>query len=252
MFAQMLEGIKEEAVGFFFNGEIQVAEPQEQVTLDPSAARLLPSSKPLLGRVVPAEQPAVFVARDRRRGRLRPTGPRAGARAGHRPGPGAQRRGVQRRSADRQWPGGRSSGRAAVSVNGGRTHAGTGPGGRDGGTVSQRTVLLRVGQEVQAVPRSTGRPLGDPSRGHETREPPVGATGNGPLRPPLYRPSTNVATVDAPGPLTASHRRRTVTPPGQSRRSRRPRCVRDAVPARATSRPATARRPPPRCCRAAR
>jgi preprotein translocase subunit SecA len=50
MFAQMLEGIKEEAVGFFFNGEIHIAEPEEEpVALDTSKARLLPQSKPVLG-----------------------------------------------------------------------------------------------------------------------------------------------------------------------------------------------------------
>jgi preprotein translocase subunit SecA len=48
MFAQMLEGIKEEAVGFLFKVEIQLTEQEEQpVTVDPGAARLLPSPKPV-------------------------------------------------------------------------------------------------------------------------------------------------------------------------------------------------------------
>jgi len=49
MFAQMLEGIKEEAVGFFFKVNIQIVEPEpeQDVVLDPTAARLLPEAKPV-------------------------------------------------------------------------------------------------------------------------------------------------------------------------------------------------------------
>jgi preprotein translocase subunit SecA len=49
MFSQMLDGIKEEVVGFIFNLEVQVEEaPQEQApVVDPSAARLLPTTTPL-------------------------------------------------------------------------------------------------------------------------------------------------------------------------------------------------------------
>ena len=48
MFAQMLDGIKEEAVGFFYKVNIQIVEPEpEQVVVDPSAARLLPQAKPV-------------------------------------------------------------------------------------------------------------------------------------------------------------------------------------------------------------
>ncbi len=48
MFGQMLEGIKEEAVGFLYKVDIQIAEPEpQQVALDPTAARLLPTPKPV-------------------------------------------------------------------------------------------------------------------------------------------------------------------------------------------------------------
>jgi preprotein translocase subunit SecA len=43
MFSQMMEGIKEEAVGFLFNLEVQVEE-QQAVTVDPSRAIPLPSA----------------------------------------------------------------------------------------------------------------------------------------------------------------------------------------------------------------
>ena len=42
MFSQMMEGIKEEAVGFLFNLEVQVEE-QPTITVDPSKAVPLPT-----------------------------------------------------------------------------------------------------------------------------------------------------------------------------------------------------------------
>src|SRR6185369_15393545 len=46
MFAQMLDGIKEEVVGFLFNLEVQVEEaPPPAPVVDASAARLLPASQ---------------------------------------------------------------------------------------------------------------------------------------------------------------------------------------------------------------
>jgi preprotein translocase subunit SecA len=47
MFAQMLEGIKEEVVGFLFNLEVQVEEPAPAPVINTSAARLLPAPKPV-------------------------------------------------------------------------------------------------------------------------------------------------------------------------------------------------------------
>ena len=48
MFSQMLEGIKEEAVGFLYNLEVQVEEPEPPARcIDPTAARLLPTPKPV-------------------------------------------------------------------------------------------------------------------------------------------------------------------------------------------------------------
>src|SRR6185295_3831576 len=44
MFNQMMEGIKEEAVGFLFNLEVQVEEAPT-VTVDPSQARELPTTE---------------------------------------------------------------------------------------------------------------------------------------------------------------------------------------------------------------
>jgi preprotein translocase subunit SecA len=45
MFAQMLDGIKEEVVGFLFNLEVQVEEATPAPMVDASAARLLPTSQ---------------------------------------------------------------------------------------------------------------------------------------------------------------------------------------------------------------
>ncbi len=45
MFAQMLDGIKEEVVGFLFNLEVQVEEAAPPPVVDTSAARLLPSAE---------------------------------------------------------------------------------------------------------------------------------------------------------------------------------------------------------------
>ena len=48
MFSQMLEGIKEEVVGFLFNMEVQVEEaPPAPPVIDTQAARLLPETKPV-------------------------------------------------------------------------------------------------------------------------------------------------------------------------------------------------------------
>jgi preprotein translocase subunit SecA len=48
MFSQMLDGIKEEVVGFLFNLEVQVEEaPAPPPVIDTQAARLLPSTKPV-------------------------------------------------------------------------------------------------------------------------------------------------------------------------------------------------------------
>jgi preprotein translocase subunit SecA len=49
MFSQMLEGIKEEVVGFLFNLEVRVEEAPPPPAIDPSAARLLsaPTPKPI-------------------------------------------------------------------------------------------------------------------------------------------------------------------------------------------------------------
>jgi preprotein translocase subunit SecA len=57
MFAQMLEGIKEEAVGFLYNLEVQVEQAPAPV-IDPSAARLLPSPKPVEIRAKGLGQPS--------------------------------------------------------------------------------------------------------------------------------------------------------------------------------------------------
>jgi preprotein translocase subunit SecA len=82
MFQQMLDGIKEEAVGFLFNLEVQVEEPE--VTLDEKPVEI--HAKGLGGQRLPA-QPAVLGAHDRRRGRVRRGRGRAAGRrasAGHR------------------------------------------------------------------------------------------------------------------------------------------------------------------------
>ena len=48
MFSQMLDGIKEEVVGFLFNMEVQVEEaPPAPPVIDTQAARLLPETRPV-------------------------------------------------------------------------------------------------------------------------------------------------------------------------------------------------------------
>ena len=120
MFNQMMEGIKEEAVGFLFNLEVQVEE-QPTVTVDPSkavaAARLAtaaprraagrgPRQGP--GRRPPPAEPAVHRAGDRRRGRRRRAGdPAAVARRPWASAPAARRSRPARRTraASRRAPG---------------------------------------------------------------------------------------------------------------------------------------------------
>jgi preprotein translocase subunit SecA len=59
MFAAMLEGLKEESVGFLFNLQVEVAEPQpEGVSVDPGLrspmGALLPTEEPVNGNGAPA------------------------------------------------------------------------------------------------------------------------------------------------------------------------------------------------------
>ena len=155
MFNQMMEGIKEEAVGFLFNLEVQVEE-QPTVKVDPSQAVPLPGAstteseqqvevraKGLGGRAPPGE-PAVHRPDHRRRGGRRlPGHPAAGG-----PGPGYRRR---------RLPG---PGRPGPLQREPPQRQRREPPARPGGVerpVAQRAVLLRLGQEVQALPRRPGR-----------------------------------------------------------------------------------------------
>ena len=160
---QMLEGIKEEAVGFLFNLEVQVERgPAAGRSRDPgrlgAAARLRAAVeiRPRASNSAPpaGSGPAIL------RARPSTVGP---ARRGRRPAAEQQ---ALRRSA---WPAGRGvlggTGQTAVHPGG---RAPVGPGVADARRrqptrpgehrpVPQRAVPLRLGQEVQALPRRPRR-----------------------------------------------------------------------------------------------
>jgi preprotein translocase subunit SecA len=147
LFNGMMEAIKEESVGFLFNVEVKV-EGADQAA---EAAQAVPprSRRPTWWRPVPVRRPARWSAstcwpttdgprrsslrRPRAAGRLRPSGPAAADgvhRAGLRLGARLDQRGAH------QWCGCRSRR----------------PGGR-GAAEPQRPLLLRIGAQVQALPR---------------------------------------------------------------------------------------------------
>ena len=139
MFAQMLDGIKEEAVGFLFNLEVQVeraapAPATAGVPLPDGESRVEVRAKGLGQRQQP-QRAAVLRADDRRRGRRgRAAGAAAGSGARHRRRPSGSR---PRRPGRKPAPAPQRASRSA----------------RRGAGLPQRALPLRLRQEVQALPR---------------------------------------------------------------------------------------------------
>ena len=143
MFAQMMDGIKEEAVGFLFNLEVQVEEaargdrrPEQRGAAARPASRTSRSTPRASARGGSRSSPAVLGADDRRRGRRGRRDGGVGAGPRHRQrvrrGPARQHHrqpSLLRPGRGQQWP------------------------------VAQRALLLRLGQEVQALPRRSRRGL---------------------------------------------------------------------------------------------
>ncbi len=129
MFAAMMDGIKEESVGFLFNLEVQVEEGEEEAEVEEVV-------EPLRQPVPPR---------------------RAAARART---PQIRAKGLERAAAaDRTCPTPPAE-RAAASVEVRPACHGHQRRRPLRGTRPQRRVPLRLGQEVQEVPRRSGRPHG--------------------------------------------------------------------------------------------
>ena len=231
MFMAMLDGIKEESVGFLFNLEVKTKEEQDaeaKAKQDEAEAAALAAAQEGTARVLArqeaeAEAKAAAGARPaRRRQRLRRhAGGGRGREAAPQPAAARPRRWSRRRSRrapGRSWRSRASTSRAAApsscsysAPTPGRLAQGErrGQGGqdRDGdrhqGAGAQRALPLRLGQEVQVLPRS-GRFL---SRAR-TAPPPIDRRGRCRFRMLLSRPA---------GRCSASGRR--CPPAGRRRRA---------------------------------
>ena len=159
MFATMMDGIKEETVGFLFNLEVQVEESPA------------PAAAPVAGGPAPVPLPRRRHGRDPGQG----PGPRRGSRRAcstrRRRSTAAPARGsVEIQQAPALGVGGAGAGAGGGGSGGGgasrRRPGGVPRRGRSGasasaasnGPVPQRALPLRLGQEVQALPRRPRRP----------------------------------------------------------------------------------------------
>ena len=138
MFNQMLDGVKEEAVGFLFNLEVQVEQAPQEVT----GVGAAPVSSSARGSARAAQ---------RRQQQLLYSAPAIdGAAGAARPGAWFRRR--RRRHSATGGPA-RRVGAGSPGRAGGQQAAGGGS-GRRFGPVPQRALPVRLRQEVQALPRS--------------------------------------------------------------------------------------------------
>ena len=147
MFAAVMDGIKAEAVGFLFNLDVQVEEDDDEEVEE--------EFEPMRAEVPPRRGAGRHARPGRRRGG---GGSRLGLREAGSGGP---------RDAEGPGQGPRPAEAAAEPVVLRAVRAGRGRGGRVGGRGLRRRVLrrrpqpavpVRVRQEVQALPRRTGRP----------------------------------------------------------------------------------------------
>ncbi len=142
MFAAMMDGIKEESVGFLFNLEVQVTRTtSDGARGSPTRSRsrcdaTLRSRQPEQPADAPRPPPQI-----RAKGLDQPQAPQQKLSYSAPRGPGARR--ADRATARPRSPAGRTV------TNADDEFAGVGP---------QRAVPVRLGQEVQAVPRRPGRP----------------------------------------------------------------------------------------------
>ncbi len=171
MFGAMMDGIKEESVGFLFNLEVATEEPPAEAGAAPGVAAApagapagAPSGPPpigVTGEPVPSEAPAAFGAGVEGQQPPAAAAPPQDERA-RVAGVLGQALGQPNRPAGLQYSAPTVDGDGGVTRSTGGAPAGggtAGGGGRGPRGRPQRSLPVRVGPQVQALPRGTREPL---------------------------------------------------------------------------------------------